>query len=551
MPKFDRRVQFATAALLVSGLLFGVASPARAAAGDLDPTFGTDGRVTTDFGGRNDFPLAVAIQPDGKIVAAGNSSVPGVFSVDFALARYHPDGSLDGTFGAGGTVLSDFGAPLDAASDVVVQLDGKIVAAGVSSGDFAVARYDTNGTLDATFGTGGLVKTDFGSFDQATAVALDPAGRIVLVGLTGGAIAMARYAPLDGSLDPTFGSGGLVVTDLGSGGQAVAMDVAVGGEGKITVGGGVGSFPSGSGDFAVARFTADGSLDASFGSGGVVTTDFGASERAFGLALESDGSVTMAGGTNPEPSSGNFALARYNADGSLDTTFGTGGTVTTDFSDGSPDIAFGVVVHPDGGITAAGGTSSAPGSSSFALARYTSSGGLDGGFGSGGKVTTSFDRPFSNGLDVVAQADGKVVVAGGNFDPATGAGDFALARYLGAPSATTVVVDVKPGNEDNVVPLQSNGVVPVAILTTDSFDATSVDPASVCFGDAEDASGRDCTTKHGHSQLVDVNGDARPDLLLHYEIEETGIDPGDTQACLTGATRAGAAIEGCDRIVTK
>jgi uncharacterized delta-60 repeat protein len=522
--------------------MFGVTS-GQAAAGDLDPSFGTGGLVTTDFESRDDFGVGAAIQPDGKIVVAGNSAVFNpFFNADFALARYNPDGSLDATFGGGGTVRSDFGGAVDAASDVVVQADGKLVAAGLSGGNFAVARYNANGSLDPSFGIGGLVTTDFGANDQANALVLQADGKLVAAGYTlppsfAGDFALARYNP-DGTLDTTFGTGGKVTTDFGSFDQG--FDAAATADGKIVVAGRTGE------NFALARYDTNGALDSSFG-GGKVTTDFGASDLPFAIALDSAGRVIAAG-----TSSGDFALARYNTDGSLDAGFGIGGTVTTDFSGGSQENAFGVVVHPDGGITAAGASSSTPGSSSFALARYDSGGSLDVSFGTGGKVTTAFPYPSSTALDLLSQPDGKLVAIGGTRDVAvSGSGDFALARYLGAPSAISVVVDVKPGTEHNVVRLQDHGVVPVAILTTTSFDAATVDSASVCFGDAEDPSRRDCTEKHGSGHLEDVNGDGMPDLLLHYEVQETGIDAGDTQACLSGTTHAGNAIEGCDRIVTK
>ena len=112
------------------------------------------------------------------------------------------------------------------------------------------------------------------------------------------------------------------------------------------------------------------------------------------------------------------------------------------------------------------------------------------------------------------------------------------------------LIDIKPGSATNPINLRAKGVIPIAILSTASFDATSVDPASVCFGDAEDVSQRDCTEAHGKGHLEDVNGDGRLDLLLHFETQQTGIDPGDTQACLSGKTFAGVSVEGCDAITT-
>lgn len=540
----NRVHKVASAAFLAVVLLATLAGSALAAPGDLDPSFGNAGLVTTDFGGRGDFGLAVALQSDGKIVAAGNSSsTAGAFSLSFAVARYNPNGTLDPTFGSGGTVLTGFGGSLSAAADVAVQPDGKILAVGFVAGDFGIARYNANGMLDPTFGTGGLVTTDFGGFDQANGVALQPDGKVVVVGPLQGTIGVARYNS-DGSLDATFGSGGKVVTDASPSFDG-AFDVAIW-SGKIVVGGGTGLYGSGASDFQVVRYNADGSLDPSFGGGGIVTTDFGGSDSIFGIAVTTDGKITAAGGTT---SPGDFAVARYNSDGSLDSTFDGDGKTTTDFAGGTDDLGNGVVVQPDGSITVAGIAGSGFASTAFAVVRYAAAGGLDSAFGSGGKATAVFGKPINNAFDIVAQPDGKVVVAGGTAD-STG-GDFALARFLGATTVLNVAVDVKPDSSDNVIPLQASGVIPVAILTSAAFDAASVDPASVCFGSANDPSKRDCTESHGTGHLQDVNGDARPDLLLHYETQQTGIVAGDAQACLTAKTYSSTSIQGCDRIVTK
>ena len=540
-------------AFLAMALLATLSGSAQAAPGDLDPTFGTGGLVTTDFGGRGDFGLAVALQSDGKIIAAGNSSAVGVFSVDFALARYNTNGSLDSTFGSNGTVLTSFGGNLSAAFDVAVQPDGKIVAVGVAGNgaagsDFGIARYSANGTLDPTFGTGGLVTTDFGGgSDQANGVALQPDGKIVVVGPLQGKFGVARYNP-DGSLDSTFGSGGKVITDASPSFDG-AFDVAVW-NGKIVVGGGTGLFASGASDFQLVRYNGDGTLDSSFGGSGIVTTDLGASDNIFGIAVTADGKITAAGGTKGA-SPGDFAVARYNSDGSLDSTFDGDGKITTDFSADSDDVGEGVVVQPTGSITVAGIAGSGSPGTAFAVVRYTATGNLDTAFGSGGKASAVFGNPINNAFDILAQPDGKVVVAGGTADFSRGVTDFALARFLGAPTILNVSVDVKPDSSNNVVPLQANGVIPIAILTTDAFDAASVDPASVCFGSANDPTTRDCSAKQGTGHLQDVNGDARPDLLLQYETQQTGIRSGDTQAWVTGQTYNGVSIEGCDRIVTK
>ncbi|MER6352930.1 delta-60 repeat domain-containing protein, partial [Streptomyces sp. NPDC001634] len=318
---------------------------ALAAPGDLDPTFGTGGKVLTDFGGTD---FATAVQADGKIIAVGQSDGASAGDFDFALARYNTDGSLDPTFGTGGKVTTNFGGG-DGARAVAVQTDGKIVVAGFSNtgiSNFAVARYNTDGSLDPTFNGTGAVTTDFGGEDLALGVALQADGKIVAVGFTSvfgsDDFALARYNT-DGSLDSTFGTGGKVITDFGTGGNDIANGVVVQTDGKIVAAGS--SDTAGTNDFGLARYNTNGSLDNTFGTGGLVTTDFGGiSDQAFGVALQTDGKIVAAGFSNAS-NANDFALARYNTNGSLDSTFGTGGKVLTDF--GGIDEAFGVALQTD------------------------------------------------------------------------------------------------------------------------------------------------------------------------------------------------------------
>jgi uncharacterized delta-60 repeat protein len=434
--RLKHRASFALVGALA--VLVASASPAAAAPGDLDTTFDGDGKVTTDFAGSQDGAGGVAIQGDGKIVAAGSAAVSASnrsLTLDFALARYNTDGSLDTTFDGDGLVITDFAGDLDAASDVAIQGDGKIVALGrayVSStfdADFALARYNTDGSLDATFGTGGKVNTDFGGdFDLAFGVAIQGDGKIVAAGETDSGtegFALARYTT-DGSLDTTFDGDGKVTT--GFGGFDEAFGVAIQGDGKIVAAGATFDFdPCCTYDFALARYNTDGSLDATFGTGGKVTTDFGSDvEYASDVAIQGDGKIVAAGFTSSSAND-DFALGRYNTDGSLDATFDGDGKVTTDFA-GESDIAEGVAIQGDGKIVAAGCVNCFTGSVDFALARYNTDGSLDATFGTGGKVTTDFagDSDFANAVAI--QGDGKIVAAGGTH-VSLNDNDFALARY--------------------------------------------------------------------------------------------------------------------------
>jgi uncharacterized delta-60 repeat protein len=194
--------------------------------GDLDPSFGTGGTVTTAFGTSGTSAYAIALQGDGKIVAAGGTGLQDAF----ALARYNPDGSLDKTFGTGGLVMTGINE-LAGVNAVAVQEDGKIVVAGSSGGVqgfFTLARYNPDGRLDKTFGAGGPV---FGTSGSANALALQGDGKIVAAGSTENTtFALVRYNP-DGILDGTFGTGGTVTTAFGTSGSS-ASAVALQGMGR-------------------------------------------------------------------------------------------------------------------------------------------------------------------------------------------------------------------------------------------------------------------------------------------------------------------------------
>jgi uncharacterized delta-60 repeat protein len=396
--------------------------------GSLDITFGTDGKVLTDFsgGGSNDIANAAVLQKDGTIVAGGFSDVSG--SAEFALAFYNTHGTLLNT------VTTGFGGVSAAAQGLAIQEDGKIVAAGntISAGsDFALARYNPDGSLDtAGFGVLGKVITDFSgtgtSSDQANAVAIQQDGKIVAAGFSNNsgtnAFALARYET-DGSLDMSFGASGKVETDFG-GTDDQAFAIALQEDGKIVVAGKAGD------DIALARYNMDGSLDMSFGINGKVVTDLGATvDQANAVAIQKNGKIVVAG-ISDASGFADFALVRYNSDGSVDIT------ATTDLSGDNTSFASGegVIIQKDGKMIVAGLTSVGIGDNDFALARYNTDGSLDAASfnPSGtlaivpGTVTTSFgDIDNSNAL--VLQPDGKIVAVG--TSSASGSSDFALARY--------------------------------------------------------------------------------------------------------------------------
>jgi uncharacterized delta-60 repeat protein len=395
--------------------------------GSLDTTFDDDGKTVDDvFLNNDDVAYGLALQPDGKLVTAG-SIHRGTYK-SFALARYFPDGSLD----AGGRLTADFGGD-DRANAVAIQLDGKIVVAGLGgNSDFALARFDDDGRLDPSFGGGdGKVTTNFVGGDVANALAIDSGGRIVVVGSANGGrlIALARFNP-DGSLDDLFGIGGKVLKNLPSGGGS-AEAVAIQSDGKIVV---AGAASNGSDvDFALLRYDSNGQPDTTFGGGdGEVTTSFspGSKDVAFALSLQTNGKIVVAGYTSTGPDTNDFAVARYNSNGTLDTTFGGGdGMVVTDFA-GKSDTASDIVLQPNGRIIAGGSVWNST-TLDFGLARYNTNGTLDNTFDGDGKVMTDIlgdDQVSSLGL----KDDGKIVAAGCASDR------FALVRYQsnGTPDTT-------------------------------------------------------------------------------------------------------------------
>lgn len=433
------------AGLIVAPLAL-AAAPASAAPGDLDPTFGGgDGIVTTDFGG-NDPARAVALQSGGKIVVAGGNG-------DFALARYNADGSLDTGFGGGdGLVTTDFGDDHDSAKAVVVEPDGKIVAAGSAGQSFALARYNADGSPDTGFGGGdGLVTTVFpeSESDSANALVVQSNGKLVAAGWTSPNpekptyhFALARYNA-DGSLDTGFSEDGRVATSFL--GDEVARALLLQPNGKLVA---VGySEAIGRGSFALARYNADGSLDPGFGGGDGLVTAID-NYQAISAALQPNGKIVAAGGWEY------FLTARFNSNGEVDAGFDGSGALFPGYP-GTARLARAVQVQKDGRIVAAGNVANEVTSDDdFGLARYDPDGSLDTSFGGDGMVTTDVTGPFDSATALTLQPDGKVVVVGATGSPKS---EFAVVRYEGGgppppppPNQRTVTVS-KVGSGSGLV----------------------------------------------------------------------------------------------------
>ncbi len=367
----------------------------------------------------------------------------------FGLVRYSVDGSLDQSFGNGGMVVIRAAQRSFVANTLALQPDGKVVLGGLSSDlstgsiQLALARYNSDGTPDAGFGTAGMVSSAVGDAGaQANALAVQPDGMIVVAGTAFSRgnpdeFLVARYTH-NGALDTTFGAGGVIATAVGAGASS-ASALALEPDGHLLVVGTAYSNGATDDDFALVRYTPAGQLDPGFGRYGVVTTDFSAAEpgggasvdHATAVVLQPDARIVVGGFTRGESQS--FAAARYNPNGSLDVTFGRGGRAQVPARE--PQVSS-IVLQTSGDIVLAGSSvSSSRGTAPFALARLHSEGSPDETFGSGGLVTTSFDGSRSGARAVIAEPDGRLISGGAKFGAPSASGDalpdsgFALARY--------------------------------------------------------------------------------------------------------------------------
>jgi uncharacterized delta-60 repeat protein len=439
-----------------------------AADGDLEASFGT-GQPSVPAGvariafaanstSSTDVAYALARQSTGKLIAGGSTQMASL--TDFALARLNLNGTLDTSFGPAmtGTVTTNFNPTTDQITDLAIGSGDKIIAVGrtqstaasscmLANNDMAIAVYDASGNLDSSFNATGKLTLDIsmGCNDQATGVVLQPDGKIVVVGesvsFNSGTMALDNFLVLvrlnsDGSLDSMFGTGGVLKLNeltAGLGQPKDILRIASGPQaGKFIVVGG----SMGTGDFFVARIASNGSLDAGAGGfgptdTGVVTTSFSAGmDVASSVVLQADGKIIAAGTANLSGGpSQDFAMARYDSDGNLDTNadadpgviFGTAGKVTTDFSGGGvnrTDQGQFVGVMASGKIVIVGAVQGDDNTNGIGLARYNSDGTLDPGFGSAmtGKVFTSLSTGMTTNSSLtnagLLQPDGKIVAAG-------------------------------------------------------------------------------------------------------------------------------------------
>lgn len=408
--------------------------------GSLDHSFSGDGRVTTAITEEIDEAYGVMTQSDGKIV------VVGVADRAFGLVRYLPNGALDMGFGSNGVVRTTIGPVQDGAYAMDLQADGKIIAVGYTKTDIAsfsglpvVARYLSNGTLDPTFGTGGKVTLNIDvEDDSGFGTAVQPDGKIV--------VACTRVSPTNdflvfrltsnGTLDNTFGTGGIAATLMGSG-ESIVYDMALQTNGRILV---VGSATgSGGSDLALTRFTSTGTLDNSFGIGGKVLAQLesGADEFGYDVAVQPDGkilAVTTAYYDNG--ASSKWGLLRFLANGTPDVSFGGDGKIVID--DTGTAFAEAVTVQSDGRILIAGyGPTASENFYCFTVARFDDNGLRDYTFGDNGFVRIDFQNLYSSATDIAVQPDGNILIVGTAFYQQ--GSEFAAARLA---SGTEVAVRI-------------------------------------------------------------------------------------------------------------
>jgi uncharacterized delta-60 repeat protein len=416
--------------------------PGAVADGMLDPSFGNGGLVITNFPGNPfltfDSATALVIMPDGRAVAAGGvGDIDGPF---MGAARYLPSGALDTTFGTNGWASVDC-PPITVgayprARDAVLQPDGRIVLFGACPTlptfqvGFLLARLTLDGTLDSSFGTGGRVFTQFPvQTALAEAGVLQPDGRIVAVGsVNGSTIAAARYN-VDGSLDATFGTAGLLMLPLAQ--PFIARDVALQPDGKLVIAGRYGA-----GDFGLVRLLTSGVPDPSFDGDGLATANFGGTESGYSVVVLPDGRIILGGTHNAD-----FGLVRFLPGGSADLTFGTGGLATG--SNGGPVIADEVIRLPNDNLLIAGSATDTGAARDFLLARFLPGGALDTSFGTAGFLRTDFSTSQDGCFAVALAAPDRILTAGFVSSPPGFPGDFALARYIATTPVELLAFEVE------------------------------------------------------------------------------------------------------------
>ena len=373
--------------------------------GSLNKKFGDSGKVLTVLKNAVAECYASAIQSDDKIVTVGEySDTENVFLV----LRYLPNGTLDSSFGNNGMTLINFGYDLQIATAIAIQKDGKIVVTGYGvSGffdfnyDIPIARLNTDGSLDSSFGNNGKMIADLSDGDFANSICIQDDGKIVVGGYYDNVDFLLIRYNANGSLDNTFGDKGKVITMFS--GISTISSIAIQPDGKIVAGG---VTDAGESNFGIARYNSNGTLDSTFGINGFVTTDYnGGYDAIRKIIIQPDKKIIAVGSTNLS-----IAVARYNSNGTLDNTFGKNGKCTLKYA-GNYAVGYNAVLQNDGKLVITGPLSSNTGED-YLLVRLKNDGSVDSSFGTNGSVITDFsgldDEPWGIGIN----SDNTIIAAG-------------------------------------------------------------------------------------------------------------------------------------------
>jgi len=417
--------------------------PARSQnSGMLDPAFGNAGIVLAGDATKFEGAKSVAVQEDGRIVVAG--SIDGLWSV----TRYLSNGEIDSTWGTDGVISNPdpgnyhSGVP----TAIAIQQDGKILVGGLNASYFVVWRYLPEGIPDSSFGTSGYVNFTCGyGQDMVTSMKLDAENNILIAGISWNDIGTLGYyghtvlARLhpDGGMDTTFGVNGMVMTEFGYGESADQPECGIQSDGKIILSG---KTKNGSLiSIAVRRFLSDGSLDITFGNNGTTITDVtGYDEFSLGLAIQDDDKILVVGASiNYCLDFKGSILIRYTSDGILDNTFNSVGYILALQYDSG--IARSVALQADQKILVA---KSINGGKMFIIERWETDGSPDNTFGDAGRTTTSFDALEAIVASMALQPDGKIILCGTLLQHSDN--DIVLARY----DICTVGISNHTGSEE-------------------------------------------------------------------------------------------------------
>lgn len=390
-------------------------------------------KIITNMGSNYDFAHSIAIQPDGKVIVAGDSyGIP-------CMIRFDNEGALDPSFGNEGRVFTSWnGGSNPVINDITVLSDGRIILGSSyyngNNRDFILACFNPDGSIDDSFGNNGTTFTPIGNFeDICFAIAMQPDGKLLAAGGSNKSLgafdynfALVRYNP-DGTIDNSFGNSGVAITEIGLC-NSIAYSIAVQQDGRILLAGEAQDSLFAFNDFAVVRYNEDGSLDNTFGTDGKLRISLSETyDYAKSIVLQEDGKIVITGYTQNGLHNYDFALLRLNSDGSFDDTFGNNGIIITDIGN---DFANSIAIQQDGKIVLAGSTTTGT-LYDFATLRYNQDGSLDETFGENGAIITSFGAGDDEGSSVVIRNNGEILIAGMvNTQPGSFDSDFALLRLF-------------------------------------------------------------------------------------------------------------------------